>query len=300
MSSREAKMILVAGRKGVGKTYQTLVSIADYVRSTNLRRGRKFLIFDVNNEFGNVRQDHKNKSFPDIGLIKLSQVPAFAKITKPIVKRVSIFKENGKRMNLSEMASALGYILEHYRNGGLLIEDISKYITDSLPGDLIGSICTQRHVSVDVIIHLQTVGKMFNPKLWGNCNEVRLHRADDTIERHKNKISGNIEHLLIMEKLIELKNKLGDRRFHCFLNKDTGKIKGSFTRMEFLQAVRSYLASNYNRVLKPILNQRHIYSGKLLHANQSEAVNRLYEKVNDRIFIRSSFEHLTPEKMPVM
>ncbi len=265
-------MILVAGRKGVGKTYETLNMISDYITTTEKKMGRKFLIFDVNNEFGNVRKDHKNPSFPNIGLIKLNQVPAFAKIKGGVVKRVSIFKDNGKRMNLSEMAKALGYILEHYRNGGLLIEDITKYITDSLPGDLIGSICTQRHVSVDVLIHVQTVGKLFNPKLWGNCNELRLHRSDDTIERHKAKISGTIEHLLLMEKLIELKNKAGDIRFHCFLNKDTGKIKGRFTQREFLGAIEAYLSSNYNRILKPLLNRRHIYSGKLLYSNQKEAV----------------------------
>lgn len=270
--TREAKLILVAGRKGVGKTYETLKTITKYVRSSAYRQGRKFLIFDVNNEFGNVRKDHKNRSFPNIGLIKLNQVPAFAKITEPVVRRVSIFKENGKQMNLSEMAKALGYILEHYRNGGLLIEDISKYITDSLPGDLIGSICTQRHVSVDVLIHVQTVGKLFNPKLWGNCNELRLHRADDTIERHKNKISGNTEHLLIMEKLIELKYKAGNHRFHCYLDKDLGKIRGNFTQMEFLKAIEAYLSGNYNRILKPLLNRRHIYSGELLYKSQQEAV----------------------------
>jgi hypothetical protein len=176
-------------------------------------------------------------------------------------------------MTLSEMAQALGFILEHYRNGLLLIEDISKYITDSLPGDLIGAICTQRHVSVDVIIHVQTVGKLFHPKLWGNCNEIRLHRTDDTVERHKNKISGNLEHLLIMERLIELKFKTGEHRFCCYLNKDTGKIRGRFTLNEFKQAVEDYLSSNYQRILKPILDKRHIYSGERLYKNQKEAVD---------------------------
>ncbi len=269
---REAKMILVAGRKGVGKTYQTLQMISNYLKTTPKKRGRKVLIFDVNNEFGNVQKDHKNPKFPKIGLIKLNQVPAFAKTKKPVAKRVSIFKDNGKRMTLSEMGKALGFILDHYRNGLLLIEDISKYITDSLPGDLIGSICTQRHVSVDVIIHVQTVGKLFNPKLWGNCNEVRLHRADDTISRHKSKISGNIEHLLIMEKLVEMKYKQGDRRFFCYLNKDNGKIRGRFTKVEMIKAIVLYLSSNYNRILKPLLDKRDIYTGEKVYRNQKEAV----------------------------
>lgn len=269
---REAKMILVAGRKGVGKTYQTLLMISKYLKSTAKKRGRKVLIFDVNNEFGNVRKDHKNPNLPNIGLIKLNQVPAFAKVKRPIAKRVSIFKEDGKGMSLAEMAKALGYILEHYRNGLLLIEDITKYITDSIPGDLIGSICTQRHVSVDVLIHVQTVGKLFNPKLWGNCNEVRLHRADDTITRHKSKISGNIEHLLIMEQLVEMKYKAGDRRFFCYLDKDNGKIRGKFTKAEFLLAIEAYLSGNYNQILKPLLDRRDIYSGALIYKNQKEAV----------------------------
>src|SRR5690606_425043 len=123
-----------------------------------------------------------------------------------------------------------------------------------------------------LIIHVQTVGKLFNPKLWGNCNEIRLHRADDTIERHKGKVSGNTEHLQIMEKLIELKYKAGDRRFFCFLNKDTGKITGRFTKGEFLKAIEAYLSSNYNRILKPLLDKRHIYTGKLLYKNQQDAV----------------------------
>lgn len=270
---REAKLIMVAGRKGGGKTFQTLCQIADYLRSNTTKQGRKVLIFDVNNEFGNVRDDHANAKFPNIGLIKLSQVPAFAKVTRPFAKRVSIFKDDGQRMTLAEMAQALGYILEHYRNGLLLIEDISKYITDSLPGDLIGAICTQRHVSVDVIIHVQTVGKLFHPKLWGNCNEIRLHRTDDTVERHKSKISGNLEHLLIMEKLIELKFKAGEQRFCCYLNKDTGKIRGRFTMNDFKQAVEDYLSSNYQRILKPLLDKRHIYTGDRLYKSQNEAVN---------------------------
>lgn len=269
---REAKMLMVAGRKSVGKTYQTLCHISRYLKTTAEKLGRKVLIFDVNNEFGNIKQDHKNPNFPNIGLIKLGQVPAFSKISKPVARRVSVFKDDGQRMTLSEMAQALGFILEHYRNGMLLIEDITKYITDSMPGDLIGSICTQRHVSVDVIIHVQTVGKLFNPKLWGNCNEIRLHKTEDYVERHKSKVSGNLEHLLIMETLIEHRFKSGDVRFCCYLNKDTGKIRGAFTVNEFRNAVEDYLSSNYQRAIRPLLEKRHIYTGERLYKNQAEAV----------------------------
>lgn len=270
--SREAKLILVPGRKGEGKTYQTLLTAKNYLNTTLKRVGRKVLFFDINNEYGNVREDHNNPNFPSIGLIKLRQVPAFSKLNEPIAKRVSVFKDTGGKMNLAEMRQALSFILQYYRNGLLVLEDINKYLTDSLPGDLIGSICTLRHVSVDVIIHLQTVGRLFNPKLWGNCNEVRLHRTDDTIKRHESKVDGNLEHLFIMEKLIELKIKKGDKRFFCYLDKDANKIRGRFTKAEFIQAIEAYLSSNYNAILKPLLNERQIYTGNKKYQNQKQAV----------------------------
>jgi len=270
---REAKMILSAGKKGVGKTYQTLKLITKYIRTTAIKKGRKFLIFDVNNEFGNVKKDHKNPNFPKIHNINLNQVRAFGRTTAPIVARVSIFKDSGQQMSMSEMSKALGYILANYRNGGLLIEDLTKFVTDSMPGDLIGMICTQRHVSVDVVIHFQLMGKLFHPKLWGTCTEVRMHKTEDTVKRHESKVSGNIEHLQIMEALIAQKYAKGDHRFFCYLDKDYSKIKGNFSKLDFIKAIESYLESNYNKVLKPLLDKRHIYTGEKLYQNQKQAVN---------------------------
>ena len=60
-------------------------------------------------------------------------------------------------------------ILEKFKGGLLLIEDISKYISDSLPQDIVGNICTNRHNDLDIIIQLQSVGRI-TPKLLQNLN----------------------------------------------------------------------------------------------------------------------------------
>ena len=53
IKSREAGMMAITGIQGVGKTYQGMHTIADYVRDKPQTkvRGRKCLIFDTNGEY---------------------------------------------------------------------------------------------------------------------------------------------------------------------------------------------------------------------------------------------------------
>ncbi len=279
LPEREPKLITVAGRRGVGKTYETLRMMQTYVRNNHRtgRKGRKVLIFDVNNEFGNVKADH-NPKFYHVKDLPLSQIKAYGKSTKPDLRRITPFKENGDRMSLDEMASTLGVILENYKNGLLLIEDITKYVTDSLPGDLIGSICTLRHVSTDVIIHFQMVQKLCHPKLWSNANEIRLHRAEDTIAAYQNRVKGNIEHMRIMEYMIRMKNNQGDKRFCCYLDKDYGKVRGNFTVQDFTEAIASYLTAN-PKIVNSELKAQDLLSGKKKYESRQQAVKGIIREM---------------------
>ena len=177
-------------------------------------------------------------------------------------------------MSLVEIQEALGYILANYQNGLLIIEDINKYISDSLPNDLMGTIATQRHVSVDIITHFQSIGKAANPKLWANCNWLRFHKCEDTVERHKNKFAGNIEHLKIMEMMVDDAYRAGNKRFCCYLDKDYGTIKGSFNKTTFKKAIENFLENNYI-IVKRELQKKNLYSGDLKHNNHKQAVNSL-------------------------
>jgi hypothetical protein len=268
--AREAGLMLVAGRKGVGKTHTTLQVMEEYAVG-NPKTGappRRVLILDVNDEFTQYKA------------IDLRDIKEWCKVGRVEIRRVRIwhtFGENvGKKMTLNEIADALKMILDNYNRGMLLIEDINKYISDSVPGDLIGSICTQRHVAVDIVAHFQGVGRIGHPKLWSNANWVRLHRTDDNVERHKNKFAGFERPLKIAESLIQMKFKEGDPRFYCYFNKDTGKIFGHlFNRNDFFKAVEIYLSENYNTEVKPYLSRKDINSGRNKFNNHAEGIDSL-------------------------
>ena len=142
--SRICKLGVAVGKKGIGKTYQTTEMMKDYVRGGNGIKPRRVLILDVNDEF----EEFRAMSVKDIELFSIHP--------KIEIRRIRPFKDDGTRMTLRDIADTLYIILEKYRGGLLLIEDINKYISDHLPNDLVGAICTNRHTNTDIIMH-------FNP-----------------------------------------------------------------------------------------------------------------------------------------
>ena len=144
MGERIPKLGVAFGKKGVGKSYRTWQMIHKYVTGDPEHgiKPRRALILDVNNEYEWV----KAISINDVG--KFSNSPWIE------VRRVMRFNERtGQPMTLREVEMALFFILENYRRGLLLIEDINVYISDNLPGDLIGAICSNRHTELDIILH---------------------------------------------------------------------------------------------------------------------------------------------------
>jgi hypothetical protein len=285
MSKREALLGIAVGRKGVGKTYETLTMIQSYLKG-NPQTGakpRKVLMLDVNNEFMDVRND-QNPNFQHVKAIHLDDIRKFTLSNKVEPRRVSVMKPEGGKMNLVELAAALHHILENYENGLLLIEDINKFVSDSLPNDLVGSIITQRHVSVDVVTHFQSIGKAAHPKLWANCNWLRYHACDDTVERHKNKFGGNIEHLRILEKMVQMEYAAGNKRFFAFLNKDDHVIQGAFTKRQFQYAVYQYLSDNYNKAVKPLLNKKNLLTGDPVYKDHKDLTIKLIREYTEKYY----------------
>lgn len=285
MSRREALLGIAVGRKGVGKTYATLQLIQDYLKGDPKigTKPRKVLLLDVNNEFIDVKTD-QNKDFQHIKAISLDDIKIFTLSQKVEARRVSILKPDGGKMNLVEIAQALAHILDNYQNGLLLIEDINKFVSDSLPNDLIGSIITQRHVSVDVITHFQSIGKAAHPKLWANCNWLRYHQCDDTVERHKTKFAGNIENLKILEKMVNIEYAKGNKRFFAYLDKDEGKIVGEFTLKQFQYAIYQYLQDNYNSVVSPMLKKKNIMTGEPIYKDHKDLALKLIKEYTEKYY----------------
>ena len=259
---REPKLLVAVGKKGVGKSYTTKIMMQQYAYANPRRR---VLILDVNDEYS------------DIKAIRINDVSLFS--VHPIIeiRRIRPFLDNGKRMTLDDIASTLFIILETFRNGLLLVEDINKYISDTMPNDLVGAICTNRHIGVDIIMHYQSIGRITS-KVWQNLNIIRMHKITDSVKKHKHKFEDKFEYISIAEMMINQENERGNKHFYVYIDVDDEKLYGSFTKAQFENAVNTFIQNNYTNVITPMLNARN-ESGKKVHTAQSaiaEYKKRLY------------------------
>jgi Helicase HerA, central domain len=168
---REPKLLVAVGKKGVGKSYTTEKMIQQYVRG-NPAKGvppRRVLILDVNDEYSNYKA------------IRIQDVMLFSAHPMIEARRIRPFLDDGKKMTLDDVAQTLFICLDTFRNGLLLIEDVNKYISDTMPNDLVGAICTNRHIGVDIILHYQSIGRITS-KVWQNVNVIRMHKITDTVK----------------------------------------------------------------------------------------------------------------------
>jgi hypothetical protein len=278
---RECRIIVACGKKGVGKSVETIRMIYEYVNG-NPEKGvppRKALIFDVNDEFSDFwffGEQHKVKSLAIKDIQKFSVSPFIE------VRRIRPYHDDGKRMTINDMAEVLSIILDTYRNGLLLVEDVNKYTGDYMQTDLIGALATARHIGVDCVMHFQGVGRSANPKIIGNCNFIRLHKTNDSVMRHKNKFEEKTEILYIAETIVNNRYRNGDKRFFVYVNIDDMKIIGKFKKEEVDTAIDDYIEVNRNKLLKPLLNKRNLQNEKV-HTNES-AVKKLHSDLYDDYF----------------
>jgi hypothetical protein len=267
---REAQLGVAVGKKGVGKSYTTNKIIDSYVRG-NMGSGimpRRALILDVNDEFSHI----KALAIKDI--VKFS--------VHPIVeaRRIRPFHDNGKKMTLNDLASTLFIILETYRGGLLLIEDINRYISDSLPNDVIGAICTNRHTSLDIIMHFQSIGRI-SPKIWQNMNWIRFHKNLDSVKKHQGKFEDKYELLSLVETIVNNEYTNGNKRFYMYANMDEMEFMGKIDPKKLDMAMTQYIEAHYRKLITPMLqvkmnNGKAKYSSDTAIKEQIARMKKLY------------------------
>lgn len=259
METREPKLGVAVGKKGVGKSYQTELLINTYIRG-NPANGvlpRRALILDVNDEFVN----YKAIALKDI--IKFSVHPTIE------CRRIRPFKDNGQRMTLSEIATTLFKVLNDYSGGLLLIEDPNKFLSDNLPNDVVGAICTNRHTDTDIIMHFQSIGRI-TTKVWQNINWLRFHKNTDSVDRHKEKFMDKYEYLKIAEILVDQKYYLdGDKRYFIYVDIDEERLMGDLNQEDVDRAIDEYISKYYKNVIQPLVNQTDIDNGGKKHTVES-------------------------------
>jgi hypothetical protein len=267
---REAQLGVAVGKKGVGKSFTTNKMIESYVRG-NIASGilpRRALILDVNDEYEHI------KSIAMKDLVRFSVHPMVE------ARRIRPFHPDGKKMTLDDIARTLFLILETYRGGLLLIEDINKYISDNLPSDVIGAICTNRHTDTDIIMHFQSIGRI-SPKIWQNMNWIRFHKNLDSVARHSKKFEDKFELLRIVELLTNNEYNNGNKRFFIYCNMDEMEIMGKCDPKKLDFAIRQYIEENYRRIISPMLqikgaNGKSKYTSDTATKFEIERITKLY------------------------
>lgn len=258
MKTREPILLCATGKKGVGKTYTTLKAIHEYIKTDKSKgkKARKVLIYDINMEYTEFKA------------ISIADVPRFVRQSKVEVRRILPMLENGKVANLTEMLELLNDIVENFRGGMLVLEDINRYMIASKTVEVIGLLATNRHRDLDIICHFQSLSAL-DPRMWQNTSWVRFHYQIDDIKRYAQRIP-NFELFKIAQCLVEYRYlRKGDKRFYCFVASDENFITGNFTRIDFEQACKDYIETNPKK-----LNETEKRFGKTINSRQ-KAMNQV-------------------------
>ena len=285
---RECKVIAACGIKGCGKTVTTIKMLDGIVRGNPAtgRMPRKVLILDANDEFEDFWFfDNPHRRIPAIAI---KDLPRFTYSNICEIRRIRPIFDDGRRMGLDDLAATLSHILSVYRDGALLCEDPSKYISDSIKSDLIGALATVRHLSIDLILHYQSVGKVAQPKLFGNTSFVRLHKTNDSVSRHEQKFQDKTELFALAEKIVNHKYFDEDKkRFYLFIDNDDSKIKQgeeTFTEADIERAIVEYISENRTALLKPLLNRIDINTGAKIYTEQ-RALHHVKKRLYSTYFV---------------
>jgi hypothetical protein len=252
---REAGMMITAGSQGVGKTYQNMHTIANYVKDKlkTKVRGRKCLIFDTNGEYTQAEFAKNSIENFTVNRIAVKDVEDWGKSSIVECRRI-----DAKNLSIDEKIETVQFLLKVYRNGMLVLEDINTYILAlTHMKEIVGGLVNLRHRAVDVIISFQSL-RPVEPRLWQNSRWIRMHYQADNVNDIKGKIN-NIALLKISQLIVNHRYLNGDKRFFVFIHNLANKVEGRFTLEEFKEACKKYINTN-KRALKEYQNMNALKS----------------------------------------
>ncbi len=233
-------MMTCTGIQGVGKTYQNMHIIKDYVKDKFYNRvpGRKCLIFDTNGEYTKDQFEKADITNFEPKRIALSDVESWSR--KDIVECRRI---DAKGSSIAEKQDALKMLLKVYVDGMLVIEDINTYILAvTHMEDIVGGLVNLRHRAVDVLISYQSL-RPVEPRIWQNSRWVRMHYQADNVNDIKGKVT-NPTMYKIAQNIVNNRYFSGDQRFFVYIHNFKNKIEGKFTKQEFELACKQYINNN--------------------------------------------------------
>lgn len=240
IKQREAGMMICTGIQGVGKTYQNMHIIKDYVKDKiyNKVRGRKCLIMDTNGEYTKDQFARNDIDNFDPKRIALKDIPEWSKSEIIECRRI-----DAKNVGIKDKKEILEYLLKVYRNGMLVIEDINTYILQvTHMEEIVGGLVNLRHRAVDLLISYQSL-RPVEPRMWQNARWIRMHYQADNVNDIKGKVNNPIL-MKIAQLIVNNRYSNGDKRFFVYIHNFGNKIEGKFTKQEFFDACSQYLNAN--------------------------------------------------------
>jgi len=263
---RETGMMAVTGLQGVGKTYLNMYIIKDYVKDKfyNKVAGRKCLIMDTNGEY--TASQFKKNDIDNVNprTISVKDIPAWCRTSGGEVRRI-----NAKNIGLEEKIKIIEYVIEHFRNGMLVLEDINTYILNVTHlKEIVSGLVNLRHRAVDILISYQSA-RAVEPRIWQNARWVRMHYQADNMNDIKGKLP-NVQMYKIAQILVNNRYFNGDKRFYVYVHNFANKIEGAFTKTEFETACSQFLSSNKREVkeFQEMYDKRNFEEAKSLLVNQ--------------------------------
>lgn len=249
MAERQPLFIITTGKKGLGKTYQNCKLIEEYLTPIpgptpeTSRRARSVLIFDTNGEYTDS-QLIKSGFRWRIRTLALKDLPAWVAQSKVEARRILPFREDGTPMTIAEQAECVGIMINQFRGGLIVLEDISRYIGNNVNVDLSGALCSNRHRDQDVLLSQQSASRIL-PVFFQNVNHIRFHYQNDDCHRFANRIP-NSEIMILAQCLTNSVYFTDDgsnnkKRFFVWISYDDEKIRGAFSRRMFRNACQEYL-----------------------------------------------------------
>lgn len=268
-SQRESGMMATTGIQGVGKTYQNMYIIKDYIKDKfyNKVRGRKCLIMDTNGEYTASQFSKNDIDNVSPKTIAVKDIPAWCRTQGGEVRRI-----DAKNIGLEQKIQIIEYVIEHFRNGMLVLEDINTYILNVTHlKEIVSGLVNLRHRAVDVLISYQSA-RAVEPRIWQNARWVRMHYQADNVNDIKGKLP-NVTMYKIAQILVNNRYFSGDKRFFVYIFNFANKIEGAFTKEEFKTACSQFLASN-KKEIKEFLD---IYGSKNMDEARKMLVEQYYE-----------------------
>ena len=255
---REAGLLTDCGVQGVGKTYQNMKVIVNYVKNKiDIKvKGKKVLIYDTNGEY-TESQFRKNGHEVVIKLIKLQDVRDWCQSEVVEIRRI-----DAKHLSIPQKKYILEYLLKNFVDGLLVLEDINTYVLQIHHlEEAVGNIIKLRHKGTDCLISYQTA-RAIDPRIYGNSRWVRMHFQSGDVDDIKDKVPNpqlyKIGQLMVNHRYINATPENNDERFFVYITKFGMGLRGPFRKEEFLYASTQYLHLNP----KLVNQQMRIYKTK--------------------------------------